>query len=34
MCLSEAADSSDVIKTHTEIHGLVPAKVLLVKQGE
>lgn len=34
MCLSEAADSSDVIRTHTEAHGLVPAKVLLVKQGE
>ncbi|HNP48832.1 MAG TPA: DUF4242 domain-containing protein [Bacteroidia bacterium] len=34
MCLSEAADSSDVIRTHKEAHGLIPAKVLLVKQGE
>ena len=34
MCLSQASDSSSVIKTHTEAHGLVPAFVLKVKQGE
>jgi hypothetical protein len=33
MCLSEAPDSLSVIKTHTEAHGLVPAKVQRVKQG-
>jgi hypothetical protein len=34
MCLSEAKDSSQIIKTHKEAHGLVPAKILKVKQGE
>lgn len=34
MCLSEAKDSTSVIQTHKEAHGLVPAKVLKVKQGE
>lgn len=33
-CLSEAPDSMAVIHTHTEAHGLVPAKVVRVKQGE
>ena len=33
VCLSEAPDSLAVIKTHTEAHGLVPAKVERVKQG-
>lgn len=33
VCLSEAPDSLSVIKTHTEAHGLVPAKVERVKQG-
>jgi hypothetical protein len=33
VCLSEAPDSLSVIKTHTEAHGLVPAKVQRVKQG-
>ena len=33
MCLSEAADSMSIIKTHKEAHGLVPSSVLKVKQG-
>ena len=34
VCLSEAPDSLAVIKTHTEAHGLVPAKVERVQQGQ
>jgi len=34
VCLSEAPDSLAVIKTHKEAHGLVPAKVERVKQGQ
>jgi hypothetical protein len=34
VCLSEAPDSLAVIRTHTEAHGLVPAKVERVKQGQ
>jgi hypothetical protein len=34
MCLSEAKDSTSVIQTHKEAHGLLPAYVLKVKQGE
>lgn len=34
MCLSEAPDSSAVIKTHTEAHGLVPHQIGKVKQGQ
>lgn len=34
MCLSEAKNSSSVVQTHKEAHGLVPAEVLKVKQGE
>jgi hypothetical protein len=34
VCLSEAPDSLAVIHTHTEAHGLTPAKVIRVKQGE
>jgi uncharacterized protein DUF4242 len=34
MCLSEANDSSSIIKTHQEAHGLIPVKILKVKQGE
>jgi Protein of unknown function (DUF4242) len=34
MCLSEAPDSNAVIKTHKEAHGLLPAYVMQVKQGE
>lgn len=34
MCLSEAPDSNAVKKAHAEAHGLLPAYVLKVKQGE
>lgn len=34
MCLSEAADSNAVKKAHQEAHGLLPAYVMQVKQGE
>ena len=34
MCLAEAKDSTSLIRTHKEAHGLVPAKVMKVKQGE
>ncbi|GAB2808817.1 hypothetical protein GCM10027043_05000 [Ferruginibacter profundus] len=34
ICLSQAKDSSSIIKTHSEAHGLIPALVLKVKQGE
>ena len=34
MCLSEAADSTAIVKTHKEAHGLVPVEVLKVKQGQ
>lgn len=34
MCLSEASDSNAVKKAHKEAHGLLPAYVLTVKQGE
>ena len=34
MCLSEAKDSSAIIDTHKEAHGLVPVTILQVKQGE
>ncbi|HKH62372.1 MAG TPA: DUF4242 domain-containing protein [Flavitalea sp.] len=34
MCLSEAKDSTSVINTHKEAHGLVPVKVMKVKQGQ
>lgn len=33
-CLSEAPDSESIIQTHKEAHGLVPAYVMPVKQGE
>lgn len=33
-CLSEAPDSNAVINTHREAHGLVPAYVLKVKEGQ
>jgi hypothetical protein len=33
MCLAEAKDSSALIKTHKEAHGLVPAEVFKVKRG-
>ena len=34
MCLSEAPDSSAVITTHKEAHGLAPQEIRKVKQGE
>jgi len=34
MCLAEAKDSTSLIKTHKEAHGLLPAKVFKVKQGK
>lgn len=34
MCLSQAKDSTSVINTHKEAHGLLPAYVLKIKQGE
>ena len=34
MCLSQAKDSSSVIHTHQEAHGLLPAYIVEVKQGE
>lgn len=34
MCLSQANDSASVINTHKEAHGLLPAYVLKVKQGQ
>ena len=34
MCLSQAKDSNAVIQTHKEAHGLLPAYVLKVKEGE
>ncbi|UKJ08506.1 DUF4242 domain-containing protein [Solitalea lacus] len=33
-CLSEAANSTAIINTHKEAHGLVPAYIMKVKQGE
>jgi phenolic acid decarboxylase len=34
MCLSEANDSTGVVETHKEAHGLLPAHVFKVKQGQ
>jgi len=34
LCLSQANDSADVISTHKEAHGLLPAVILNVKQGQ
>lgn len=34
MCLSQASDSADIINTHREAHGLLPAYVVKVKQGQ
>lgn len=34
LCLSEAKNSDAVIHTHKEAHGLIPAEVRPVKQGE
>ena len=34
MCLAEAKDSTSVIQTHKEAHGLLPDKIMKVKQGQ
>ncbi|HKC35914.1 MAG TPA: DUF4242 domain-containing protein [Chitinophagaceae bacterium] len=34
MCLAQAPDSTALINTHKEAHGLVPDKVIKVKQGQ
>ena len=34
LCLSEAKDAKSVVGTHKEAHGLIPAEVRKVKQGE
>jgi len=34
LCLSQAKDSSEVVKTHKEAHGLVPVSIQLVKEGQ
>jgi len=34
MCLSEAKDSASVISTHKEAHGLLPNRIIKVKQGQ
>jgi hypothetical protein len=34
MCLSEAKDANSIIETHKIAHGLVPAKIERVKQGQ
>ena len=34
MCLAQAPDSTALINTHKEAHGLVPVKVELVQQGQ
>ncbi|MEZ5012688.1 MAG: DUF4242 domain-containing protein [Chitinophagales bacterium] len=33
ICLSQADEAEDVIKTHTEAHGLIPTEVLEVQEG-
>jgi hypothetical protein len=34
VCLSQAADTSAVIKTHKEAHGLLPTSIVKVAQGQ
>ena len=34
MCLAQAKDSMDLINTHREAHGVLPAQVMKVKQGQ
>jgi hypothetical protein len=34
MCLAQAGDSTDIIKTHKEAHGLLPTYIRKVQQGE
>ena len=33
MCLAQAKDSNALIQTHKEAHGLLPARVSKVKEG-
>lgn len=33
LCLSQASDSTNVLKTHKEAHGLMPDYIIKVKQG-
>jgi len=34
LCLAQAKDSTSIIQTHKEAHGLLPSAVMKVKQGE
>ena len=34
MCLSQAPDSTAIIQTHKEAHGLIPDHIEKVKQGD
>ena len=34
VCLSQAANSSKIVETHREAHGLLPDEIIQVKQGE
>jgi len=34
LCLSQASDASKVVQTHKEAHGLLPASIEAVKQGQ
>jgi hypothetical protein len=34
VCLSEASDSTSIIQTHKEAHGLLPSSISKVRQGE
>ncbi|MGC4104137.1 DUF4242 domain-containing protein [Ferruginibacter sp.] len=34
ICLAEAADATDIIATHKEAHGLLPAEICKVVQGQ
>jgi hypothetical protein len=34
MCLAQAPDSTALINTHKEAHGLIPIKIIKVKQGQ
>jgi hypothetical protein len=34
LCLSQASDSTNVLKAHKEAHGLIPVSIELVKEGK
>ena len=34
VCLAQAKDSTDIIKTHKEAHGLLPVYIQKVQQGQ